>query len=134
MDDSGGFDANFVVPPPNELICPVCTCVVKNPIQISKCGHRLCSACYTSLKKFSRKCLCPTDRKVIKDEHVFLDIGAGRRVMSLQVKCEYFKKGCVWLGELRDLQTHVDECFYESVEEEIYIDKQHCEQDDQLHL
>ena len=31
-----------------------------------------------------------------------------RAVKSLKVRCSYYKKGCEWVGELRDLHDHID--------------------------
>ena len=55
--DLGGYDTDiFVESPPDELLCLICTCVAKEPMQMSCCGKVYCKECLTELQKHSNKC------------------------------------------------------------------------------
>ncbi|CAF4263032.1 unnamed protein product, partial [Rotaria sordida] len=30
----------------SKYICPVCTLILRDPVQLSKCGHRQCQSCF----------------------------------------------------------------------------------------
>lgn len=45
----GGYEANFNPPLDDKYKCPVCLCALRDPIQ-TKCGHRLCSTCFKSIR------------------------------------------------------------------------------------
>ena len=46
MDNSfGGFDENFVNTLPDEYQCLVCHLALRDPHQITGCGHRFCKLC-----------------------------------------------------------------------------------------
>lgn len=46
----GGYDLDFVDEIPDEFICCVCHLTLKEPVQIEKCGHRLCEVCSSQMK------------------------------------------------------------------------------------
>ena len=50
MEDQYGFDACFISEVPDYLKCVVCHLVLRQPIQIMKCGHRFCEPCFERLK------------------------------------------------------------------------------------
>lgn len=117
---NGGYDANFVTEVHDLLKCAVCQFVLKNPVIILECGHRLCKECFENTKDYSIlrgfDLLCPLDRTLIDKEKVFPDKGIERRILDLQVKCDNFDKGCTWTKELRQLQEHVSmECPFEII-------------------
>lgn len=47
---AGGYDLDFVYEVPEDFICCVCHLTLKEPLQIEKCGHRLCKACLSQMK------------------------------------------------------------------------------------
>ena len=47
---AGGYDLDFVDEVPEEFICCVCHLTLKEPLQIEKCGHRLCKVCFSQMK------------------------------------------------------------------------------------
>lgn len=57
----GGYDYDFVSDIPGELVCVLCDLPLRNPVQLSACGHRLCQSCFDTLKNHCNK----------KLEHVF---------------------------------------------------------------
>ena len=51
--DDGGYDCNFADEPPSDLICQVCTCVARDPQQVSCCGKLYCNGCLKKHKAHS---------------------------------------------------------------------------------
>ena len=45
----GGYDYEFTSNVPDYWECLVCHLTLKDPVQIEKCGHRLCNICMESL-------------------------------------------------------------------------------------
>lgn len=45
----GGYDYDFIDELPNDWECLVCQLPLKNPVQIEKCGHRLCEICAATI-------------------------------------------------------------------------------------
>merc|ERR1712168_993314 len=86
--------------------------VLKDPVFIINCGHRLCKLCFQSLQSYASQhnnpLLCPHDRKEVDPDKVVDDKGVARTVMDLQVYCNNKAEGCNWSGELRQLDDHVD--------------------------
>ena len=54
MEDQYVFDTYFVSEVPDYLKCVVCHLVLRQPIQIMKCGHRFCEPYFERLKGYSR--------------------------------------------------------------------------------
>lgn len=49
--ETGGFEAEFVSPLPQEYECPICQLAFRDPVQIEDCGHRFCQSCLQELKR-----------------------------------------------------------------------------------
>ena len=50
-ENEGGYDVEFVEPLKDDYVCVICLLVLREPIQIESCGHRLCKICYTKICK-----------------------------------------------------------------------------------
>ena len=48
---------------------------------------------------------CPVDNTKVSNHQLFKDNFAKREVLSLNVQCSALEEGCVWHGELRDLEV-----------------------------
>ena len=46
-----GYDATFVEEVPGLYKCIVCHLVLRDPVLLAACGHRLCSGCFERMKK-----------------------------------------------------------------------------------
>lgn len=108
----GGYEANFNPPLDEKYKCPVCLTALKDPVQ-TKCGHRLCSSCFKTIRGGNWYFRCPVDNTW--SNHVFDDNAVKREVLSLKTNCVYDEK-CEWAGELRELQNHLKQCQYEKIE------------------
>ena len=52
MASEGGYDLDFVSPPPDPLLCLICQAVAKAPQQHVTCGRLFCKTC---LEKYQRR-------------------------------------------------------------------------------
>jgi len=109
---SGGYEANFNPPLDDRYKCPICLAALKDPVQ-TRCGHRMCSTCFKSIRGGAWYFRCPVDNTW--SNHVFDDNAAKREVLSLKVDC-INKDTCKWTGELRELEKHVKDCDYQHIE------------------
>merc|ERR1712080_596651 len=111
-----GFDEEFIDVPADYLKCVVCQFVLRDPIQITTCGHHYCFKCFERIKEYSvhfnSDLCCPIDRTMIDLSKVCKDIFIARAIDNLHVKCTFNKQGCTWNGELRDLEVHRGRCSY----------------------
>ena len=41
----GGYHYEFVDEVPDKLRCSICLLPLKDPVQVTKCGHRFCKGC-----------------------------------------------------------------------------------------
>ena len=98
----GGYDCDFVHPPPDSLQCPVCLLPFRDPNLLSCCGHKGCASCIGRIKAAGHPCpLCQQPFETMLDRQF------QRKVLDLPVYCSKKREGCTWKGELRDLETHV---------------------------
>ena len=44
-EGAGGWSFDFVETVDNEYLCPICLLPMKDPVQVSSCGHLFCSFC-----------------------------------------------------------------------------------------
>ena len=92
--------------PKPEHSCPVCAELLTEPF-LTNCGHLVCGACRDQLLTRNKKD-CPVCRKTNVLSDARLDKRFQREVNSLKVRCQHHDQGCEWVGEVRDLQKHLD--------------------------
>ena len=109
---TGGYDFDFVDPPPYSLQCPVCLSALREPALLSCCGVKGCASCIGRIKAAGKSCpICQPSFDTMLDKQF------QRKVLNLCVFCSNKEEGCEWKGELRDIETHLQKaCDY--VEEE----------------
>ena len=114
-----GNDIQFVVEPTDELKCAICQFVLREPVQIMSCGHRFCAHCFNQMRDHAEETnvdlQCPVDREPVDLAQVFPDKAAARTIGNLQVYCENSERGCRWVGDLRDVQSHSQNCEFSAV-------------------
>ena len=99
----GGHDKNFVLPTPPEVMCKSCDLVARNPCKTQcDCRGVYCSGCSTDLPE-----RCPVCQKRVTLSN---DIVTAHRISTLPVKCDNSESGCVWIGDLGLLDTHLLSC------------------------
>ena len=104
----GGYDCEFVTPPPDVLQteCPVCLQIPREPCLIScKCGKEFCRECIERIKQDNKPCpMCN------KSEFTFLrHYGSERYLNAQEVFCSRKNDGCEWKGKLKEYEQHLNE-------------------------
>ena len=109
----GGYQCEFVGPVPEELLCKSCKLVPKKLFTTDCCEEHFCQACIDPVLKDKKP--CPSCGEA---EFTTLFIkGAQKKILALQVHCAMKQKGCEWVGQLEQLDAHLDtDCQYVDVE------------------
>ena len=110
----GGYpEDRFQTSVDKNFFCPICTDVLKDPVQCHN-QHLFCRACITEHLKNSQTCpVCMeklTEEALSKPPRIvtgYLD--------GLMVNCDHKERGCVELVELGLLETHISVCEYKPV-------------------
>ena len=106
-NDLGGYDYQFVDPPPDTLVCKICHCPSKEPHLSVCCGHTFCKSCLASAKDVSSIAdVCPMCRS--SKFETFPNKQNERLIKSLAVFCTNKDKGCEWQGEVNDIKNHLE--------------------------
>lgn len=83
---SGGYPLSvFIVPPSEDLLCPICLNVLKDPNQC-KNGHCFCLSCISSALKDSAK--CPTCLIPLISDQLSHNLLIKNQIDKLIVKCD----------------------------------------------
>ena len=116
---NGGHDYKFLRKlkkiEDDDLVCPICQLVCKDPQQSQCCGKIFCQICVTRLKKTNElSAQCPNCRQCPFE--VFADKRSKRSIANLKVFCTRQEKGCDWQGTVDQAETHsTSECSYRVV-------------------
>ena len=101
---------DFVVAPPLDRFCPVCTELLTEPF-LSDCGHHVCRECHKRIMA-TRKTKCPTCQEPNVLKTARLNKHLQREIYDLKIHCQNRKtgnkRGCQWIGELRELEDHLN--------------------------
>jgi len=118
-----GYDYEYVNSLPERLVCMLCGFPCRDAFLSVCCGHNFCSSCIDGCKGVGSPVVisgmndCPVCRD--KDFITFPNKQANREIGNLHVKCNNKERGCVWQGELNDINNHLgnsDGCQFEDVE------------------
>lgn len=101
-----GFEVEFVEKPPKAIQCecPVCLLVLREPYQVTCCGYSFCRGCIVSICDGKTCCPCC---KAKKSNH-FPNKGLQRSLYEFKVYCSNKTQGCQWVGELGQLESHLN--------------------------
>ena len=109
----GGYQCEFVGPVPEELLCKSCKLVPKKLNRTDCCEERFCQACIDPVLKDKKP--CPSCGEA--DFSTFFTKASQKKILALQVRCAMKQKGCEWVGQLEQLDAHLDtDCQYVDVE------------------
>nr|XP_009912265.1 PREDICTED: E3 ubiquitin-protein ligase NRDP1 isoform X1 [Haliaeetus albicilla]XP_009912266.1 PREDICTED: E3 ubiquitin-protein ligase NRDP1 isoform X1 [Haliaeetus albicilla]XP_009912267.1 PREDICTED: E3 ubiquitin-protein ligase NRDP1 isoform X1 [Haliaeetus albicilla] len=105
-----GYDvARFQGDVDEDLICPICSGVLEEPVQAPHCEHAFCNACITQW--FSQQQTCPVDRSVVTVAHLRPVPRIMRNMLSkLQITCDNAVFGCTAVVRLDNLMSHLNDC------------------------
>ena len=109
----GGYQCEFVGPVPEELLCKSCKLVARQPRIVDCCGEHFCQACIDPVLKHKKP--CPSCGEA--DSTALFIKKYLKKILALQVHCTMKQKGCEWVGQLEQLDAHLDtDCQYVDVE------------------
>ena len=107
MADCGsGYDCAFVEKPPKivQSECPVCLQILREPYQADCCGYAFCRVCIDQIKDEDNPCPCCKARSF----DTFKDKRLKRTLYEFKVYCTNKAQGCRWVGELSQLENHLN--------------------------
>ena len=111
----GGYNYEFVDgDPPDTCLCLICLAAAKEPYQASCCGKVYCKTCLDNYKMKKKKATCPNCRKELTNNY-FKDTKTEREIKHLHIFCTNKTKNCKWVGPLKDIDTHLTVCAFQSV-------------------
>ena len=97
---------DFVEEPRNDMVCPVLRSVMLEPHQTDCCGRHLSATVATKLHGVDEACpLCRVSGFTSHPDKYFR-----RKIHELRVHCPHRRRGCEWVGELSDMDRHVESC------------------------
>lgn len=133
MNAFESYDRNLFILAPNDLLeCPICSNIMKDPVQCTAQGHTFCRFCVMKALDWSET--CPTCREPLKKDKLLPNRLACSIIEDAQVHCfsyEFTAEGkvkdtegsiqsvldndesyesCEWSGKLRDAESHYKQC------------------------
>ena len=106
--DTGYEDELFQYPVGPSLHCCICTNVIKDPVMCHN-EHIFCRACINTHLMYSHT--CPTCMQPLTVETLRQATRGVRNMLAeLQIRCEFFDRGCGKFVQLGDLERHVADC------------------------
>ncbi|XP_074650058.1 E3 ubiquitin-protein ligase NRDP1-like [Tubulanus polymorphus] len=92
-----------------ELLCPICSGVLEDPLQVPPCEHAFCAGCIREW--LTRMPTCPVDRNPITSNQLKPAPRITRTLLSkLNISCDNCQFGCTSIVKLDMLQAHLQEC------------------------
>ncbi|KAL4608425.1 TNF receptor-associated factor 4-like [Arapaima gigas] len=106
-----GFDYKFLEKPKRRFQCPLCSKTMREPVQVSTCGHRFCDTC---LQEFLSEGVfkCPEDQLPLDYAKIYPDPELEQQIMALLIRCIHSEEGCRWTGQVKQLQGHFSTCAF----------------------
>ncbi|XP_071444547.1 E3 ubiquitin-protein ligase NRDP1 [Hetaerina americana] len=105
-----GFDLNrFQGEVDEELVCPICSGVLEDPLQAPECEHAFCQVCIHEW--VSRQPTCPVDRQPITSAQLRPVPRILKNLLSrLCITCDNISFGCTSVMKLDALASHLEDC------------------------
>ena len=103
----------------NKFECLVCLKILRNPHCVSCCSSRFCKRCIENVLSVDPS-VCPSCGSHFDDVQCHVDEELEQELHNVYVPCIYAYMGCDWVGELAELDAHLDGedgrgCSYHSV-------------------
>ncbi|XP_065903737.1 TNF receptor-associated factor 4-like [Dysidea avara] len=102
----GGYDYDFVKPPPDRLICKICQLPCRQAQKSECCGHVFCKVDLYTMRTTSDCDACPMCR--VEPLITYCDRAVDREIMELEIYCLNRNDGCIWVGELSSIDDHLN--------------------------
>ena len=102
-----GYECEFVDPPPEafQTKCTICLNILCDPHETDCCGNNFCRTCIERVQE-ERTPSCPMCKK--QPVIVHPNKGLKRSLKKLPVRCTHQQCGCDWVGELGELDRHLN--------------------------
>ncbi|CAF4231106.1 unnamed protein product, partial [Adineta steineri] len=84
-------------------ICITCLLLLRDPVQLTECGHRQCQSCIDT--QHQKIIICPVCQTETSIHEVMIDRGCNSDMQSLSINCLF----CEWNGVLQHYQEHLDQ-------------------------
>ena len=98
-----GYKFAEPIPESFPFICPVCLNFLQDPYQATCCGKNFCKECTKRIESENKS--CPLCKQIFE---TFFNKGHKQQLVQLKVFCKHFNSGCIWKGELGDLDKHLN--------------------------
>ena len=105
----GDYERTFVDKIAAKYHCNICSKVLRDAHLTVCCGQHYCDSCleqWSDSEAQKEKKTCPHCRK--EGFESVLNKAMIREINKFRVKCSNHKKGCGWVGELGDLEKHIE--------------------------
>ena len=100
------YEWDFIDPPMNDLYCPMCKEILKEPMLTDCCGSHFCRTCIHPILEAKQPCPNPECNKA--NYLCIIDRPKWKRVLELDVLCPLKGRGCNWKGEVGTREKHLD--------------------------
>ena len=100
-----GYECEVVKLPDHlQTECPICLQILREPHLVTCCCRKFCKSCIKRVKEAEKACpFCNEEEYTLVYEKAL-----ERTLKSLQVRCTHTKEGCEWVGELGQLDLHLN--------------------------
>ncbi|XP_050949862.1 TNF receptor-associated factor 4b isoform X2 [Labeo rohita] len=104
-----GLDLKFLERPRRRFYCPLCEKPMRDPVQVSTCGHRFCDTC---LQDYLRCIQVPRGPPAAG---LCQNMELEQQILSLPIRCIHSEEGCRWTAQNKLLQAHLSVCEFNVV-------------------
>ena len=100
-----GYDCEFIERPKElQTDCPICLGILREPFQVTCCGYSFCRTCVERVQADKKSCPTCNEARF----NAFPNKGLRLSLESFRVRCVHHKSGCKWIGELGELDRHLN--------------------------
>ena len=112
----GGYIYHFIEDVPDKYKCLVCLLPSRDPHQVSCCGSVYCKSCLDQLRDSPEEfnCQAPDCRENLTNKY-FRDTRADKEIHLFNIFCANNDDGCEWVGKLRELDEHLNDCNHQEI-------------------
>ncbi|CAF1436790.1 unnamed protein product [Adineta steineri] len=86
-----------------KFICSDCSLVLRDPVQLSACGHRLCHSCF--LNRNQTLITCSQCQIQTPSDQILIDRAFNNEMQTLSIICSY----CNWTDTLQNYEEHLQQ-------------------------
>ncbi|CAF4188247.1 unnamed protein product, partial [Adineta steineri] len=98
-----GFDAKNKSNLDSKYKCSDCSLILRDPVQLSACGHRLCHSCF--LNQNQTLITCSECQIQTPSDQILIDRAFSNEMQTLSITCSY----CDWSNTLQNYEKHLQQ-------------------------